>query len=121
MGMQKPNPEQPERVERLLAGSRAAGSTIHRPASYGLTPIAAVHTPEYIEFLTHIFERWQRMEGASAEVIPNVHPFAATAATQRVRPARPVTTWPTPPARSRQRPSTAPAGAHGVPSPPQRL
>ncbi|WAX96143.1 histone deacetylase family protein [Aminobacter sp. NyZ550] len=76
MGMQKPNPEQPERVERLLAGSRAAGSTIHRPASYGLTPIAAVHTPEYIEFLTHIFERWQRMEGASAEVIPNVHPFA---------------------------------------------
>lgn len=48
MGMQKPNPEQPERVERLLAGSQAAGSTIHRPASYGLAPIAAVHTPEYI-------------------------------------------------------------------------
>ncbi|PWK76144.1 histone deacetylase family protein [Aminobacter sp. AP02] len=76
MGAQKPNPEQPERVERLLLGARGAGSAIHRPANYGLGPIAAVHTPEYIEFLTHIFERWQRMEGASAEVIPNIHPIA---------------------------------------------
>ena len=76
MGAQKPNPEKPERVERLLLGARAAGSSIHRPANYGLGPIATVHTPEYIDFLTHIFERWQRMEGASAEVIPNIHPIA---------------------------------------------
>lgn len=76
MGAQKPNLEQPERVERLLSGARAAGTSIHRPKDYGLGPIAAVHTPEYIDFLTHIFERWQRMEGASAEVIPNIHPLA---------------------------------------------
>jgi acetoin utilization deacetylase AcuC-like enzyme len=75
-GAPKPNPEVPERVERLLAGAKAAGCTIERPKNYGLGPIAAIHTPEYIEFLQHIFERWQRIEGASAEVIPNIHPIA---------------------------------------------
>jgi acetoin utilization deacetylase AcuC-like enzyme len=75
-GAPKPNPEVPERVERLLAGAKAAGCTIERPKSYGLGPIAAVHTPEYIEFLQHIYERWQRIDGASAEVIPNIHPIA---------------------------------------------
>jgi acetoin utilization deacetylase AcuC-like enzyme len=75
-GAPLPNPEKPERVERLLAGARAAGCTIERPASHGLGPIAAVHTPEYLEFLQNIFLRWQRIEGASAEVIPNIHPLA---------------------------------------------
>jgi acetoin utilization deacetylase AcuC-like enzyme len=75
-GAPKPNPEGPERVDRLLAGAKAAGCSIERPKSYRLGPIAAVHTSEYIEFLQRIFERWQRIEGASAEVIPNIHPIA---------------------------------------------
>lgn len=75
-GAPKPNPEVPERIERLLAGAKAAGCPIDRPREFGLGPIAAIHTAEYIEFLTHIFERWQRIEGASAEVIPNIHPIA---------------------------------------------
>jgi acetoin utilization deacetylase AcuC-like enzyme len=75
-GAPKPNPEVPERIERLLAGAKAAGCTIERPKSFGLGPIAAIHTPEYIEFLQRIYERWQRIEGASAEVIPNIHPIA---------------------------------------------
>ncbi len=77
-GAPKPNPEVPERVERLLAGAKAAGCTIERPRDYGLGPIAAVHTPEYLEFLQHIFERWRRIDGASAEVIPNIHPLSRT-------------------------------------------
>ncbi|HTO30984.1 MAG TPA: histone deacetylase family protein [Pararhizobium sp.] len=77
-GAQQPNPEKPERVERLLAGAKAAGSEIVRPRDHGLRPIAAVHSPEYIEFLQSIFLRWQRIEGASAEVIPNIHPLART-------------------------------------------
>jgi acetoin utilization deacetylase AcuC-like enzyme len=77
-GAAKPNPEVPERVERLLAGAKAAGCTIERPRDYGLGPIAAVHTPEYLGFLSHIFERWQHIEGASAEVIPNIHPLSRT-------------------------------------------
>jgi acetoin utilization deacetylase AcuC-like enzyme len=75
-GAPQPNPEKPERVDRLLAGARAAGCEILRPQNHGLGPIAAVHTPEYIEFLQNIFVRWQRIEGASAEVIPNIHPIA---------------------------------------------
>jgi acetoin utilization deacetylase AcuC-like enzyme len=75
-GAPQPTPEQPERVERLLAGARDAGCTIERPRDHGLGPIAAVHTPEYLEFLEHIYPRWQRIEGASEEVIPNIHPLA---------------------------------------------
>jgi len=75
-GAPQPNPEQPARVERLLAGARAAGSEIVRPHDHGLGPIAAVHTPEYIEFLANIYPRWLRIEGASEEVIPNIHPLA---------------------------------------------
>jgi acetoin utilization deacetylase AcuC-like enzyme len=75
-GAAQPNPEQPERVDRLLAGARAAGCAIARPDNFGLAPIAAVHTPEYIDFLQHIYARWRRIEGASAEVIPNIHPIA---------------------------------------------
>jgi acetoin utilization deacetylase AcuC-like enzyme len=75
-GAPKPTPEGPERIERLLGGAKAAGCIVERPKSFGLGPIAAIHTPEYIEFLQRIFERWQRIEGASAEVIPNIHPIA---------------------------------------------
>lgn len=75
-GAPQPNPEKPERVDRLVAGARAAGATIERPKDVGLGPIAAIHTPEYVEFLKNIFERWRRIEGASAEVIPNIHPIS---------------------------------------------
>jgi len=75
-GAPKPNPEQPERVERLVAGARAAGCEILRPLDHGLGPIAAVHTPEYLDFLEHIYARWQRIAEASDEVIPNIHPLA---------------------------------------------
>ena len=75
-GAPQPNPEQPERAERLLSGARAAGCDILRPRQHGLGPIAAVHTPEYIEFLENIYPRWRRIDGASQEVIPNIHPIA---------------------------------------------
>jgi len=77
-GAPQPNPEQPERVERLLSGARAAGCEIVRPRDHGLGPIAAVHTPEYLEFLENIYVRWQRIAEASDEVIPNIHPLART-------------------------------------------
>ncbi len=79
-GAPQPNPEQPERVERLLAGAKAAGCEIVRPKDHGLGPIAAVHTPEYLDFLANIYPRWRRIEGASEEVIPNIHPIARNGA-----------------------------------------
>ena len=77
-GGRQPNPEQPERVERLLEGARAAGLEIVRPVDHGLGPISAIHTPEYLDFLKRIYGRWQHIEGASEEVIPNIHPIART-------------------------------------------
>ncbi|NRB19713.1 MAG: histone deacetylase family protein [Rhodobacteraceae bacterium] len=69
-----PNPEQPKRIEVLRAGAEAAGCIFEAPKDEGLGPIAAVHTAEYLTFLKNIYRRWQYIEGASDEVIPNVHP-----------------------------------------------
>jgi len=69
-----PNPEQAERIDRLLAGAKAAGCEVHTPTDAGLGPIAAIHSAEYLTFLQTIYARWKRMEGAGDEVIPNIHP-----------------------------------------------
>lgn len=73
-GVVLPNPEQPERVEALTRGARAAGCEFQAPTDHGLGPIAAVHSSEYLVFLKNIYTRWQRIDGAAAEVIPNIHP-----------------------------------------------
>jgi acetoin utilization deacetylase AcuC-like enzyme len=73
-GAQQPNPEQPARIDALLGAVQATGLTVEAPADRGLGPIAAVHTSEYLQFLQSIHARWLRIPGASAEVIPNIHP-----------------------------------------------
>ncbi|SFN64277.1 Acetoin utilization deacetylase AcuC [Roseovarius lutimaris] len=69
-----PSPEQPERIARLRSGAEAAGCDFIAPKDAGLGPIAALHSPEYVTFLKNIYIRWQRIEGAGEEVIPNIHP-----------------------------------------------
>ncbi|NIA69907.1 histone deacetylase family protein [Pelagibius litoralis] len=73
-GAPQPNPEVPERLDRLLQTAAPAGHDIAEPSDHGLGPIAAVHTPDYVRFLANIYERWARIPDASAEVIPNIHP-----------------------------------------------
>ena len=73
-GRLQPSPEQPARLDILQAGALAAGCELAAPADAGLGPIAAVHSPEYLTFLRNIYTRWQRIEGAGPEVIPNIHP-----------------------------------------------
>ncbi len=73
-GAPQPNPEVPERADILLAAAKAAGLKQETPHDYGIAPAATIHTPEYLTFLQTIFERWQRIDGASPEVIPNIHP-----------------------------------------------
>lgn len=73
-GAPQPNPEVPGRIDRLLAGARAAGLGEVAPDDHGAGPLAAVHTPEYLQFLETIFARWQRIPDASPEVVPNIHP-----------------------------------------------
>ncbi|MFT6675999.1 MAG: acetoin utilization deacetylase AcuC-like enzyme [Sulfitobacter sp.] len=69
-----PNPEQPARIEMLQSGAQAAGCIFEPPKDAGLGPIAAIHSPEYLVFLQSIYARWQFIEGAGEEVIPNIHP-----------------------------------------------
>src|SRR4029450_12907345 len=58
----------------LLAAASAAGHETVAPGSYGGAPAESVHTPEYIDFLKTIARDWAELPGASAEVVPTVHP-----------------------------------------------
>ncbi|WP_238372478.1 histone deacetylase family protein [Heliomarina baculiformis] len=73
-GAIKPNPEQPRRIEILHEGASKAECDFITPEDAGLGPIAALHSAEYLGFLESIYTRWQRIEGAGEEVIPNIHP-----------------------------------------------
>ena len=73
-GAPQANPEVPERADRLLAAALESGLKHIEPADYGIAPLAAVHTPEYLQFLQNIVRRWAYIEDASEEVIPNIHP-----------------------------------------------
>jgi len=78
-GRLSPNPEQPQRIEELSRGARAAGCVVSGATDHGPGPIAEIHSPEYLSFLQTIHGRWLRTEGASDEVIPNIHPDRRTA------------------------------------------
>ena len=69
----------PARIDALYVGALAAGCEFSSPTDFGLGPIAAIHTAEYLHFLKTIYPRWQRIENASDEVIPNIHPDKRTA------------------------------------------
>ncbi|MCB1490506.1 MAG: histone deacetylase family protein [Rhodobiaceae bacterium] len=78
-GAPQPNPEQPARVDALLGALERLGVPVDAPGDAGMGPLAAIHTSEYLRFLQTIYTRWQRIAGASAEVIPNIHPDRRTA------------------------------------------
>ena len=73
-GTPRPCPEHPTRIDALVSGLAKLGITPQPPSDHGMDAIAAIHPDRYLTFLRHIHERWTRIEGASAEVIPNIHP-----------------------------------------------
>ena len=73
-GMMQPNPESPERIAVLKQGALDAGCELVEPRDLGMAAIAAVHTPAYLAFLEHAWERWQHIPDAAAAVTPNIHP-----------------------------------------------
>ena len=73
-GVPRPSPETPERLDRLLAASRAAGHDICAAQAHGLYPILAVHAAEFVRFLQTIHAQWSALDGSSSAVVPNVHP-----------------------------------------------
>jgi acetoin utilization deacetylase AcuC-like enzyme len=73
-GAAQPCPEKPARIDALLAAANRMGGGVVQPRDAGLDPIAAVHPRRYLTVLQGIHARWTRIEGASPEVIPNIHP-----------------------------------------------
>jgi acetoin utilization deacetylase AcuC-like enzyme len=73
-GRMAESPEKPERAERLLAAARGERHELLAPRSFGLGPVAAVHSPDYLRFLESAHREWRRLPGGGPEVIPNAHP-----------------------------------------------
>jgi acetoin utilization deacetylase AcuC-like enzyme len=72
-GAWRPCPEVPARADVFLSALSDLNPTVAEPPDCGLGPLAAVHTPEYLDFLRTIHDRWQNL-GGSRDVLPNVHP-----------------------------------------------
>ena len=73
-GSPKPCPERPARIDALLSATHRLGLPTESPPDTGLDAIAAIHPAHHLSFLQTIYQRWQRIDGASSEVIPNIHP-----------------------------------------------
>jgi acetoin utilization deacetylase AcuC-like enzyme len=73
-GALQPCPEKPARIDALLGAVRRMGLPVVQAPGLDMGAVRAVHPDRYLTFLEHIHRRWQRIEGASAEVIPNIHP-----------------------------------------------
>ena len=77
-GVPKPNSEVAERAKVLRDALLQHGHELKIPKPHGITPVEAVHHQDYLHFLKNIYRRWQEIPGASAEVIPNIHPNRTT-------------------------------------------
>lgn len=69
------NPEKPERASRLLSAALSCGLQQVKPTDYGDAVIARAHSSRYLKFLQSIYKRWSRVPGATAEILPNMHPL----------------------------------------------
>lgn len=68
------HPEMPSRAESIVAELRAQGGKIIAPDDFGPAPRAAVHTAEYLAFLSTVHQRWRAAGEDGDEVVPNIHP-----------------------------------------------
>lgn len=73
-GAEQPNPEVPERALRLLDAGIRFGLERVAPDACDDDVLEVVHSKRYLTFLENIHRRWQYISGASAAVIPNIHP-----------------------------------------------
>ncbi|MBT4689224.1 MAG: histone deacetylase family protein [Rhodospirillaceae bacterium] len=69
-----PSPECPERAHRLFAAVEKAGYEIVPPQDHGMDAIAAVHPPDYLDFLQNGLAEWQKLPDAGPNIVPNMHP-----------------------------------------------
>jgi acetoin utilization deacetylase AcuC-like enzyme len=71
-GTLSPSHETPRRATVIhQAIVQAALGEIVAPRTFGLEPIRAVHTDDYIAYLEHAYQRWVDAGGAPAAVLPD--------------------------------------------------
>lgn len=73
-GQVAPTPEIAERATRIATVLGEAGFDFVAPRECGLAPILAVHDAGLVDFLATGYAAWRQLPGASAEIVPNVHP-----------------------------------------------
>ena len=66
--------ETPERAFALLEAAQSLGA-VQPPEEFGMQPLLAVHSPDYLEFLEQAYERWVAQGNDPAGVLP--HTFAS--------------------------------------------
>ncbi|RVT95685.1 histone deacetylase family protein [Rhodovarius crocodyli] len=69
-----PTRDVPARADNILAELTRDGHAIHQARPHGMAPIAAIHTPEFLNFLETAWAEWRRIDGAAEEVMPYVFP-----------------------------------------------
>ena len=72
-GKPQPIPEKPERIDMLLQGVHAMGSSIVAPPAIGMETVGLVHEQRYLTFLETLLERWGHIPDASDIPLPNIY------------------------------------------------
>ncbi|MBO0902129.1 histone deacetylase family protein [Jiella sonneratiae] len=71
--------ENPDRAATLTQSLARLGLAIEEPAAAEAAAIETIHPAHYRAFLETAFECFQALPNAGPEVLPNVHPYFATA------------------------------------------
>lgn len=73
-GQLKASPDDVSRANKIVDALRSKGKTLTEPQDFGIVPILAIHTADYVEFLQNGYSSWRETFGPNAKMIPNVHP-----------------------------------------------
>ncbi len=65
------NPDRPERVDHFLSALDSLGAVPLAPSDHGRAPLAALHTPRYLHYLSTIFATIKAQVPDLAEVVPS--------------------------------------------------
>jgi acetoin utilization deacetylase AcuC-like enzyme len=65
------HPDNPERVDRLLRGAIDFGLTARSPADAGLSPIAAIHSPELLDLLQTAYQQFAKLKEGPRPAVPD--------------------------------------------------
>ncbi|MCV3210827.1 histone deacetylase family protein [Mesorhizobium sp. YC-39] len=85
-GKSVPSFEMPQRAELVLERIKAVAlGPVVEPGSFGLEPLLAVHDPDFVEFLSTIWETWSA-ESGQIDAFPNAWPPPRS---RRIRTKRP--------------------------------